>query len=96
MTQAETQPDAAETRLKRLRFRAWHRGIKEMDIILGSFADKELAGLGADDLDRFEALLEVPDTQLYNWVSGREPVEAAHDHDLFRRICAFEDLSSRI
>ena len=60
-----------ETRLKRLRMRSWRRGIKEMDLILGGFADEVLSDLGDDALDRYEALLTENDHDLYRWVTAR-------------------------
>lgn len=65
--------ESPETRLKRLKIRSWRRGIKEMDLLLGQFADTELARLDADELDRFEQVLEQHDQDLYRWVSGLEP-----------------------
>jgi antitoxin CptB len=53
-------------RLKMLSYRAWRRGIRETDLILGPFADAHLASLTADQLDAFEALLEQPDQELYD------------------------------
>lgn len=60
-----------ETRLKRLKMRSMRRGIKEMDLILGSFADEGLAGLDAVALDSYEALLAENDHDLYSWVTAR-------------------------
>ncbi len=65
-----------ETRLRRLRMRAWRRGTREMDLILGPFADARLAGLDGAALDLFEALLEENDHDLYGWVSGRAAAPA--------------------
>jgi len=76
-------------RLNSLRYRAWRRGFREADLILGPFADAELAGLSAADADAFEALLEVPDPELYAWILGREPIPAEHDGEVMRRIAAF-------
>ena len=59
-------------RRKRLRFRAWHRGMREVDLILGPFADAHLETLDPPKLDDFEALLAVPDNDLYDWFTGRE------------------------
>ena len=70
-------PDPAEARLKRLRLRAWRRGTKEMDLILGPFADARLAALAPETLDRFEALLEENDQDLYAWVTGQGAPPAA-------------------
>lgn len=63
--------ETRETRVKRLRMRAWHRGIKEMDLILGGWADRNLAGADAATLDAFEAVLSEADHDLYRWVSGQ-------------------------
>ena len=60
-----------EARLKRLKMRSWRRGIKEMDIILGAFADDRLASLSPRDLDLYEALLSENDHDLYAWVTSR-------------------------
>jgi antitoxin CptB len=81
--------DGEALRKRRLKFRVWHRGMREVDLILGRFADAHLDGLGAGDLDAFEALLEVPDQELYAWVIGQEPIPAADDTPLLRRLIAF-------
>lgn len=60
-----------DQRLRRLRMRSWRRGMKEMDLILGPFADRALAGLGPDMLDRYEALLQENDQDLYLWIVAR-------------------------
>jgi antitoxin CptB len=60
-----------ETRRKRLRIRAWRRGIKEMDLILGGYADAELATLDADGVALFEAVLGENDHDLFAWVTGQ-------------------------
>jgi len=70
--------ETAEIRFKRLRMRSWHRGTKEMDLILGPFADTDLAALGPADLDAYEALLEENDQDLYQWVSGQRPAPDMH------------------
>lgn len=74
-----------DPRLKRLRLRSWRRGTKEMDLLLGHFADLHLAGLTTDELDAFEALLEENDQDLYAWASGRETMPVRHA-DLVGRI----------
>jgi len=63
--------ETAENRLKRLSMRSHRRGTKEMDIILGRFADDRLDGLDPGTLDIYEALLEENDQDLYLWVSGQ-------------------------
>ena len=61
-----------ETRLRRLAMRSMRRGIREMDLILQDFSSRELALLRPDELDRYEALLEESDHDLYRWISGAE------------------------
>jgi antitoxin CptB len=62
-----------DVRLKRLRFRSWRRGTKEMDLILGGFCDAKLATLSDADIALYEDLLEENDQDLYGWVTGRAP-----------------------
>lgn len=62
----------AEARLKKLSMRSWHRGIKEMDLILGHYSDDALPDMEARTLDLYEALLDENDQDLYLWVSGRQ------------------------
>lgn len=66
-------PDAREARLKRMRMRAWRRGTKEMDLILGPYADERLAAMDEAGLDAFDALLSEGDVELYAWVAGQAP-----------------------
>lgn len=68
-----TEKEMREARLKMLSFRAWRRGFKEADIILGNFADDRLPGMTPEELDIFEILLEVPDHDLYGWIIQRDP-----------------------
>jgi antitoxin CptB len=82
----------AEIRLKRLRIRSWRRGTREMDMLLGPFADAALPTLDAATLDAFEALLEVGDNELYAWISGARPEEAAHA-PILARIRAFHGVA---
>lgn len=79
-----------DLRRRRARYRAWHRGTREMDLILGPFADAALPDMGEGDLAAFEALLEVPDGDLYLWVTGGAP-PAEHDGQLLRRLREFHE-----
>ena len=60
-----------DTRLKKLRFRAWHRGFREADLILGPFADNHAQSLVSDELETFERLLEENDHDIFGWIVGR-------------------------
>lgn len=77
-----------DRRRKRLRFRAWHRGIKETDLILGPFADAFADTLEPQDLSDFEALLSVPDNDLHDWFTGREAPPTHFNAALIERIRA--------
>lgn len=63
--------ETADIRVKRLRMRSWRRGMKEMDLILGGFADDRLAAKDAVWIDGYEALLDENDQDLYLWVTSR-------------------------
>ena len=70
-------PVSLDHRLRRLRFRAWHRGTREADFIIGGFADRFAAGWSDDELRWFEALLEEQDVDVMGWAIGTIPVPAA-------------------
>lgn len=57
---------------KRLTFRAWHRGTREMDLLIGSFAEKYIQGFDAEDLTIFEDILINNDPDVYDWIIGRQ------------------------
>jgi antitoxin CptB len=84
-----------DPRRRRLRYRLWHRGTREMDLIMGRFADAVIGELEPSEIDDLEQLAEVPDPELYAWVSGACPVPAAYDVAVFRRLCAFHAAGSR-
>ena len=66
--------ETAEARLKRMRMRSWRRGTKEMDLVLGPWADVHLAGLEEGQLRAYDALLDENDQDLITWVMGTVPV----------------------
>lgn len=74
--------ESIEIRKKRLKFRSWHRGIKEADILLGSFADKFLEQLTSSQLDTYENILREPDSDLVAWITGDKPVPEHYDSDV--------------
>jgi antitoxin CptB len=81
--------DGLDARRRRLRFRAWHRGTKEMDLVLGPYADAHAAILDLGQLERLEALMEEADTDLLKWVMGQETPPAAIDVELLQRLIDF-------
>ena len=62
-----------EHRIKRLRFRAWHRGVKEADLLIGGFFDRYSAEWGEDEIALFEELLKEQDVDIMAWAMGTEP-----------------------
>ncbi len=69
----ENTPEVApEIRIKRLKYRSWHRGCKETDVILGYFADSHLEVFNPGQLDLFEKLLEEQDADIWKWIVGKE------------------------
>ncbi|MDI4232297.1 succinate dehydrogenase assembly factor 2 [Bradyrhizobium sp. 31Argb] len=87
MTGTTRSSDGLDNRRKRLLFRCWHRGTREMDLVLGRFADAEIGNLSDTELSELEHLLEVPDPDLYAALIGDRPLEGAGA--LFARIKAF-------
>jgi len=83
-----------ESRRRKLSFRAWHRGFKEADLYMGRFADAELAGMSAEELDAFEHLLEQQDQELYAWIIGRESTPVEFDTPMMTRLKAFDPSTS--
>ena len=77
-----------ETRVKRLRFRAWHRGTREADLMVGGFFDAHHARWSAADLAGFEALIEEQDVDIMGWAIGSIPCPAAWDGEMMRAMRA--------
>ncbi|MEQ1944578.1 succinate dehydrogenase assembly factor 2 [Mesorhizobium sp. VNQ89] len=88
MTGTAFAGEELDNRRRKLLFRSWHRGIREMDLILGGFADAGLATLTDAELDQYEHLLELQDADLLAWVTGTNPVPAAFDTPLLKKIMA--------
>jgi antitoxin CptB len=89
MTGSTRSSGGLDDRRKRLLFRCWHRGTREMDFILGRFADAEIAGLTEDELAQLEHLIEVPDPDLYAALTGDKPLALEYASRLFDRIKSF-------
>jgi antitoxin CptB len=89
MTGTARSSSGLDNRRKRLLFRCWHRGTREMDLILGRFADAEIATLSEEELTQLEHLIEVPDPDLYAALTGDGQLAAEYASALFDRIKAF-------
>jgi antitoxin CptB len=89
MTGTTLSSDGLDVRRRKLLFRAWHRGMREMDLIMGRFADAAIGQLTDAELAQFEQLIEVPDRELLAWVTGEAGVPVAYETPLFRRLRDF-------
>jgi antitoxin CptB len=78
-----------DVRRRQILFRAWHRGTREMDLLMGRFADAALAGLSDAELDEFERLIEVPDGDLFAWIMGEAEAPPDWNTPLFRKLRDF-------
>ena len=90
MTGSTRSSEGLDTRRRRLLFRAWHRGTREMDLILGRFADVHIAIFTDAELDEFERLIDVPDPELLAWVTGQGEPSCEDDTAMFRRLKDFQ------
>ena len=88
MTGSTRSSEGLDERRKRLLFRCWHRGTREMDLILGRFADAEIATLSDGELTQLEHLIEVPDPDLYAALTGDRQLAPEYASALYDRIKA--------
>ncbi|WP_018697917.1 succinate dehydrogenase assembly factor 2 [Amorphus coralli] len=93
MTGTTRSSAGLDVRRRKLLFHAWHRGTREMDLLLGRFADAHVGDLSDADLEAFEALMSVPDPDLYNWISGRADIPDNWNGAFLRRIIDFHEPS---
>ncbi len=89
MTGTTRTSDGLDLRRRRLLYHAWRRGTRELDLIIGRFADSAVGSLSEVEVDQFERLLEAPDSDIYAWISGERVVTPEHDTELFRRLRDF-------
>jgi antitoxin CptB len=89
MTGTTRSSAGLDPRRRRLLYRLWHRGTREMDLIMGRFADAAIGELTETEIDELEQLAEVPDPELYAWLTGGRPVPANFDIAIFRRLRDF-------
>ena len=89
MTGTTRSSDGLDPRAKKALLRSWRRGIREMDLILGRFADAEIGTLNEEEIEQFERLLEVPDVDLFSFMTGERTAPETVDTVMFRRVVAF-------
>lgn len=78
-----------DPRRRKVLFRSWHRGMREMDLIMGQFADAQIDQLTDAELDIYEHLIEAPDRDILMWLTGEAPTPSNYDTPVFRRIKQF-------
>jgi antitoxin CptB len=78
-----------DRRRKKLGFRAWRRGFRELDLILGGFADRKLEALDVTGVNAFEALLNANDQDVYEWITEAAAAPPEHDTPTLALIRAF-------
>lgn len=78
-----------DPRRRRALFRSRHRGLREMDVLMGRFCDAHLASLSEDELTDFESLMEAPDQQVLSWLIGAAPAPVPYDTPVFRKLAEF-------
>jgi antitoxin CptB len=85
----ERSSEGLDVRRRKLLFRAWRRGVRETDLIVGRFADAYIDKFDEGALDDFERLIEVSNAELYAWVSGEAQAPADHDTTVLRQLKSF-------
>ena len=89
MTGSRLSSDGLDARRKRLLFRCWHRGTKELDLIIGGFADAHLPTLTDTELDELEQIIEAPEPELYAALTSDGPAPQGASGSLFERMKSF-------
>lgn len=85
----DTAEDNISITRKRLIFRSWHRGTREIDLLLGKFANAHIPQFDAEQLAAYDRFLSNSDPDIFNWVTGQEPVPPAEDTDVVRLLLKF-------
>jgi antitoxin CptB len=80
------KPASLDARRRRLLYRATHRGTYENDILLGGFVQRYIGAFQECELVALEVLLELPENDLADWLTGREPIPTEVDSPMLRRI----------
>ena len=89
MSEAMRSSAGLDDRRKKLLFRSWHRGMREMDYVLGTFANQAIADMDDVELAEFEMLMQLPDPDMYKWLSGSVPVPDNYNTSVVRKIREF-------
>jgi len=87
---ADETLDPLDTLRRKLRFRAWHRGTREADLIMGQFADARIGTMTEDELAQFDAVLEVQDLDVYNWIIGKSEIPPEYQTSIMQELLDFD------
>lgn len=85
-----------ENRIKQLRFRAWRRGFREHDFLMGTYADENLDRLSDKELDAFDALLNEQDWDVYYWIIGQRTVPKEFETEVIKSLQSFASLKTTL
>ena len=81
------EDESIENKRRRLIFRSNHRGTKEMDLVMGSFANAHVTAFSEEELAEYDELLTNNDPDLYNWITGKEePPEDVEGMSVFMKL----------
>lgn len=86
MTGSRVDNSKLNTRQRKLVFRAWHRGIREMDLVFGQYVDAHITKLDDRAMEELEYIMSFEDRDLLTWVTGEVQVPSDVDTPLFRDI----------
>jgi len=89
MTGTTRSSDGLDIRRRRILYRSWHRGTRELDLLLGRFADAWIGDLIESDLDDLEIMMDLPEPQIFSWLTGQETVPEEYNTPVLRKIIAF-------
>ncbi|TSE04653.1 succinate dehydrogenase assembly factor 2 [Mesorhizobium intechi] len=88
MTGTKRSSEGLDAHRRKLLFRSWHRGMREMDLVLGTFADAEIGALTAEEIEQYERLLDISDTEFLPLITGERPIPADIDCPVLQKILA--------
>ena len=96
MTGSKRSSAGLAPRRKKILFRSWHRGMREMDLVLGQFADAHISDLTDAELDDYELLMEVPDRDIFKWLTGEAETPANYATPVFAKVKAFHTTAAKM
>ncbi len=94
MSGTQRSSDGLDPRRRRILFRCWRRGMREVDLLLGQFADARIESLSEAELDQLEQFMEAQDADIFSWFAGSKPIDSAYDSPIFEKIRAFHTRNS--